>query len=105
LGQLIIPRCIQAESLVKVAPQGQLTLVTCELEDDYIILNYHSTVTLAEHKAMRNNKPYELRAIDEIGRVLLPKKYRGILNISPNDVLRCELNSYGTVKISTITAY
>ena len=103
LGQFLIPRSMQKESDINVSPQGYVTLVTCVVENDHISLEHHSIVSLEDHKKMKESKPKEMRAIDEMGRVILPKAQRDRLQISPDSIIASYLLQDGTIKIKPVT--
>jgi bifunctional DNA-binding transcriptional regulator/antitoxin component of YhaV-PrlF toxin-antitoxin module len=104
LGQFFIPQNIQEHSEIKTSQQGKVTLVMCDVENDHITLKYHSTVSLDEHKKMQSGKPEGLRAVDDIGRVILSPEQRQMLGIGYNTILMFSLLSDGTVIIKpTVT--
>ena len=103
LGQFNIPRSIQSQCNIKIAPEGQVTLVTCAVknncDNDYIVLKYHSTVSCEAYKKMRSIKPKGVQAIDEFGRVILANELRKSLQISSQDALVSHVLNDDTIVI------
>ena len=99
LGLFFIPNIMRKESMIKESKDNQVTLVECGISDGHITLKHHKTVSRDEFKAMQDNKPKEIRVIDEFGRVALPKVHLDELKISPQDALVTYLLNDGTIKI------
>ena len=104
LGQFFIPKIMQKESNIKAYKDGMITLVMCSVEDGHIVLRYEKTIPNKEYKAMQSDKPKELRAIDELGRVGFLKEHMQALEVSPHDALVSFLCSDGTIKLRPLTS-
>ena len=105
LGQFFIPRAMQEESNIKTYGDGQVALVKCDIENEYIILKYSQTVSREEHRQMQtdnDNFSKEFRAVDELGRVVLPREFMDGLQIKPHDTLVSYLIDSDTIKIKTL---
>ena len=99
IGQFLIPKIMQQESRFKASKDNTVTLVKFEADECFIVLNYHSTVAKEEIRKLRKAKPKEIRVIDVLGRVVLPKHHRERLKISPHDALVCYLVNDGSIRI------
>ena len=98
LGQFFIPKAMQDKSQIRAAKGDLITIVQCELEEGHILLKHYKTVAKSEHKEIQQEKE-GLRAVDELGRVILSKQYRDALDISDNAILVSYLIDDATIKI------
>ena len=104
LGQFFIPKAMQGESEIQAVQGEFITLVQSAVEDEHIVLKHHKSVTKAEYYKIKKDEFIDMRAIDELGRVVLPKHHREQLNIAANDTLVCYLIDRCTIKIRRLVA-
>lgn len=98
-GHYFIPKALQEESEIAASTDGFVTLVKCESVEGYIVISHYKTFTKEEYKEIKKDKPGNIQAVDEFGRIVLPKSEREKLNISPYDTLISFLADYTTIKV------
>ena len=108
LGQFFIPRVMQQNSKFKPYANEEITLVKCiAYEDDYILLTYYERIAIEVYYALKTNKDLRdkgILAIDELGRVLFPKKLRTQFKFYQNTGLKSYLMDECTIRIDVIGA-
>jgi len=108
LGQFFIPRFMLENSKFKPYADGEITLVRCvACEDDYILLTHYETIAIEVFYALKTNKDIRdkgILAIDELGRVLFPKKLRTQFKFYRNTVLKSYLIDECTIRIDVVGA-
>jgi len=108
LGQFFIPRYMQEHSKMKCYVGGFLTTVVCAVEGECIVLTFRLTVTKEEYlelkKTRDKNADKEICGIDEIGRVILPKRFMKQVQIYPPVALISYLIDERTIKIRSVIA-
>jgi len=106
LGQFFIPRFMQENSKFKPYTNGEITLVRCvAYGDDYIVLTHYETIAVELFYAMKANKDIRDKGIlvlDEIGRIVFPKKLRTQFKFYRNTVLKSCLIDECTIRIDVV---
>ena len=102
LGQLFIPQAMQRKSQIKAYQynnDNNIVLVKCEIEGGYIVIRHHDTLPYDEYRKMQGNMPKDVRAIDELGRVILARGLREALRIASHDAVKIYLSADGAIRV------
>ena len=108
LGQFFIPRVMQQNSRISSYKDDIITVLTCFVEDNYIVIAFHDAIEMdnygdfKESKKRVKDKEKIICILDELGRIIIPKKILKQLRMCVTTALKIYLIDECTIKIECL---